>query len=167
MLESITQNVITELQSNNRSAPKLIHNIILPHVDFIEMSRWIVGRHAWLDAKNATRELFIQEFQIFLVKNYTQLLLKFPYHKIKFLPLREAITTQKHIQVSSLVTRKGTAPVNLNYHLILEAGTWKVYDIVIEGISLLEGYQADFAEVIQHGGVAAAIEKIRSYNANH
>lgn len=171
MLENITTNVMIKLKKNSQTLkydPKdvytIIDSVILPHVDFSEMARWVVGRNAWHKADNSTRISFVDEFKTYVVKNYTHFLVKFRNEKIKFFPLRENIKNQRDIQVSSQIQREGEPPIRMDYRLILEEDVWKVYDIVIEGVSLLEGYQAQFANTVRDGGVEALIDEIRRRN---
>lgn len=171
MLENVTTNVMVKLKKNTQTLkydPKdvytIIDNVILPHVDFSEMARWVVGRNAWYKADSSTRISFVGEFKTYVVKNYTHFLVKFRNEKIKFFPLREDIKNQKDIQISSQIQREGAAPIRMDYRLILQKDAWKVYDIVIEGVSLLEGYQAQFANTVRDGGVEALIDEIRRRN---
>lgn len=171
MLQKVTQNVIIKLKKNSQTLkhePKyvysIIDNVVLPHIDFSQMARWVVGRNAWYNADNSTRILFVDEFKTYVVKNYIHFLVKFSNEKIKFFPLRAGIKNKRDIQVSSQIQREGESPIRMDYRLILQEDAWKVYDIVIEGVSMLEGYQAQFSDAIKEGGVPAVIDKIQRYN---
>lgn len=172
MLESVTQQVLTELKDNYheiRHKPHKIYgfidNLILPHIDFVEMARWVVGRNVWHSSNNAARKIFIEEFRKFLVKNYAQLLLSCASEEIEFYPLREDWRNQRYIQVSSFIKKGNYSAIHMDYHLILQDSQWKVYDILIEGSSMLEGYQAQFLGDLQKGGIEALIEKIKKKNS--
>ncbi len=172
MLKDITQHVLTELKVNYQEIKhepekvySFVNSLVLPHVDFVEMARWVVGRNVWHKASNEARKAFIEEFKMFITKNYTKLLLKCIHEEIEFFPLREDWKNQRHIQVSSFIKKGNYSSTRMDYQLILQDNKWKVYDILIEGASLLEGYQAQFSEDVQRGGIDTLIEKIRKQNA--
>jgi phospholipid transport system substrate-binding protein len=172
MLENVTKNVMIKLKNNSQTLKHepeqvypIIDAVILPHIDFAEMARWVVGRNAWHSADNATRECFVDDFKRFVVKNYTHFLVKFRNEKVIFFPLRQKIKNQRDIQVSSEIQKEDGSPIRMDYRLIRQNNTWKVYDIIIEGVSLLQGYEEQFANAVKTGGVSAVIEEIRRHNA--
>ncbi|HEV2523531.1 MAG TPA: ABC transporter substrate-binding protein [Gammaproteobacteria bacterium] len=168
MLEDITKNVMIKLKDNSQTLKHepenvypIINTIILPHIDFHEMARWTVGRNAWHAADNTTREAFVNEFRTFVVKNYTHFLVKFRNEKVAFFPLRQKIKNQQEIRVSSEIKKESGDSIRMDYRLILQNNTWKVLDIIIEDVSILKGYKAQFANAVKAGGVPAVIEAIR------
>lgn len=171
MLQDITQNVMIKLKNNSQTLKyepekvyPIIDSVILPHVDFSEMARWVVGRNAWHAADNTTQDSFVNAFKTFVIKNYTRFLVKFTNEKIQFFPLREDIKNQKEIRVSSQIIKDAGSPIRMDYRLILQDDAWKVYDIVVEGVSMLEGYQAQFADQVKEGGIPAVIDEIQRHN---
>lgn len=172
MLNKVTSSVMKELkehQSELRRNPdrlySLVDHLILPHVDFVEMSRWVVGRNAWGKSDSDTQKQFINEFKTLVVRSYARALLEYTDQEIQFLPLRNAIESQR-IQVSSLIKESGRAPVRMDYRLIQASGTWRVYDIIVEGVSLMQGYRAQFADDLRMGGLEKVTQKIRRKNGH-
>ncbi len=173
MLKTVTKRVMDELKThrseirqNHDKIYALVDHLILPHVDFIEMARWVVGRNAWKEANHATQKQFVVEFKTMVVRSYARSLLEYTDQEIVFLPLRDAVGDQQRVQVSSLIKDSGQSPTHMNYNLIREKdGSWRVYDIIIEGVSLVQGYRAQFADDIREGGVAKATETMQ--NRNH
>ncbi|HQY22755.1 MAG TPA: ABC transporter substrate-binding protein [Gammaproteobacteria bacterium] len=171
MLKSVTNNVMQELrthrqevQQNSNKLYALVDHLILPHVDFSEMARWVVGRSAWKSADNATQSAFITEFKTMVVRSYARSLLEYTDQKIEFLPLRGAIEDKQRIKVLSLIKENGKDPIHMDYNLIRDGNDWKVYDIIVEGISLMQGYRAQFADDIKQGGLKAAIARMHRHN---
>ncbi len=171
MLKNVTDQVMSELNQNRaefkKNPHKLYHLIeqhILPHVDFAEMGRWVAGRNAWKAADAVTQNAFIQEFKTLVIKSYGHSLLEYAGEAIEFLPLREAIGDKTRIQILSLVKESGKSPLHMNYHLVRMGDDWRVYDIIIEGVSIVQGYRAQFAEDIKEGGVAKATLKMQQHN---
>ncbi len=68
--------------------------------------------------------------------------------------------------MTSLVKGGVKGDIRISYRLIKSDNEWRVYDIIIEGVSLMQGYRAQFAEEVKNGGVAAVIQKIRTKNVN-
>lgn len=173
MLKSVTDNVMRELRTHRQEVKNntsklyaLVDHLILPHVDFSEMARWVVGRNAWKSADNATQNAFIAEFKTMVVRSYARSLLEYTDQKIEFLPLRGAIGDKQRIQVLSLIKESGKEDVHMNYNLIRAGDDWKVYDIIVEGISLMKGYREQFADDIRQGGLAAVIERMHKHNTS-
>lgn len=171
ILRSVTDNVMRELRAhgqevrqNSNKLYALVDHLILPHVDFSEMAQWVVGRTAWKSADDATRSAFIAEFKTMVVRSYARSLLEYTDQKIEFLPLRGAIGDKQRIKVFSLIKENGKDPVHMDYNLIRGSDDWKVYDIIVEGISLMQGYRAQFAEDIKQGGLKAAIARMQRHN---
>jgi phospholipid transport system substrate-binding protein len=169
MLEGVTSQVMDELRANRDSLQnnpsqlyQLVNRFILPHADFAEMGRWVVGRNAWQNASVAAQEEFINEFKTLVVRSYAGALLGYTDQRIEFLPVRDANKTR--VQVSSLVKDGIEKPLHLDYRLLKVGDEWKVYDIIIEGVSLMGGYRAQFSNEAKTGGLQAVTDKIRQHN---
>ncbi len=170
MLKQVTGSVMQSLkdhQENIKQNPnklyELVDHLILPHVDFVEMARWVVGRNAWKEASPEVQKAFVSQFRTMVVRSYARSLLGYTDQEVEFLPLREPVKNQQRIQVSSLI-KDGSQSTQMNYYLLKEADGWRVYDIIIEGVSLVQGYRAQFADDVRIGGVAQAVETMRKHN---
>jgi phospholipid transport system substrate-binding protein len=143
----------------------IVNHLIVPHVDFMEMSRWVTGKMAWNAAGPEIQQAFVQEFKLLVIKTYAHALVTYSNHQVTFLPmhvsLQEAIN-QKRIQVSMLIAQAGKPPIHIDYRVLLESDqTWKVYDIFIEHVSLMQGYRAQFADTLKTGGLQAVINLLQ------
>lgn len=170
MLEGVTSQVMSVLKENKEDLKKnpnkiyeVVNRYILPHADFTEMAKWVVGRNAWSKASPTMQQSFVSEFRTLVVRSYAQSLLNYSNQTIEFLPLRGSANKER-VQVSSMIKQPGKKATRIDYRLLQEGGSWKVYDIIIEGVSLMQGYHAQFAEDVQRGGVAAVVEKLRGHN---
>lgn len=152
------------IQNNDAELMRVVNHLILPHVDFYEMSRWVAGRNAWKRASAKERKNFEEAFKILVVRTYAQALKDFYNDSIVFQSLRSGYKAKKRIVVASTVTQKGRAPVRVLFRLVQKGGTWKVYDLVVEGVSLLKGYQAQFSSKIRQNGLKSVTDEIRSHN---
>lgn len=171
MLKNVTTRTMTALKQNraelHRNPEKIygvVNSYILPHVDFSEMARWVVGRNAWQQANENTRQEFVGEFRTMVVRTYAQSLLKYTNQTIEFTPLRGSQEGKVRVQVSSYIREPGKKPVRMDYRLLRTDGSWKVYDIIIEGVSLMQGYKAQFEQDVNQGGLSQVVTKLRSHN---
>lgn len=154
----------SELQRNPNKVYEVVNRYILPSVDFVEMARWVVGRNAWQQADAATQKRFVDEFKNLVIRSYAQSLMKYTDQTVDFLPLRGSAAGKERVQVSSFVRESGKKAVRIDYRLLRAGGSWKVYDIIIEGVSLMQGYRAQFSDDIRQGGVKAVVNKLHQHN---
>ncbi len=171
MLQTVTDQIMSTLKSKNKNFKKnpsalyhMVENLIFPHVDFVEMARWVVGRNAWQQANAAEKQAFIDAFQTLVVRSYAHSLLEYTDYRLSFSPLRHnQIKEQSRIEVSSMLKGEGRT-LHVVYRLLRSGNLWKVYDIVFENVSLIQGYRAQFADAIQGNGIASVIETLQKKN---
>ncbi|MBP9729659.1 MAG: ABC transporter substrate-binding protein [Gammaproteobacteria bacterium] len=170
MLQQVTQTVMTKINADASHLKKhpnelyaIVDTTVFPHVDFVEMARWVVGRNAWRDASESVRQSFIKEFKTLVVRSYAHSLLEYVDYTFEFLPLRTDPQTQKRLEVLSKAKGDGRI-LNMEYRLVRDNDAWKVYDIIFESVSLIQGYRAQFAEDIQRNGVEAVVETLHKKN---
>jgi phospholipid transport system substrate-binding protein len=170
MLRGVTNQVMNELKANKESLANdtnalygLVNRFIVPHADFTEMGKWVVGRNAWQSADAATQQSFVNEFQTLVVRSYAGALLAYTDQEVVFLPLRDQAEKQR-VQVSTLIKDGEQKPLHIDYRVLKVGNEWKVYDIIIEGVGLMQGYRAQFANEVQQGGLKAVTAKIRQHN---
>ena len=168
-LDQITNQVLQEIgknkediESNNAKLFEIVDDIVLPHVDFIEMSKWVAGRTAWGQESRTIKESFVKEFKILVVNTYATALNKYTNERIEFKPIKN--TNKKRIQVQSKIIRQEKDDVFVDYRLIAHDNTWKVYDVIIEGISILQGFRSQFNNDISKHGLEFVTQKIRNHH---
>ncbi len=140
----------------------LVDDIVIPHFDFMRMSRWVLGRY-WRKATPQQRERFANEFRTLLVKTYATSLLEFVDDEFKYPPLRMKRGV-KRVTVRTDVIRSGAAPVRIEYRLFRGREGWKAYDVLVEGISLVANYRSSFAEEIKRDGLEHLIARLAEHN---
>lgn len=170
MLQRITQEMITalrqhdkELKDNPDKIYPIIDKILVPHIDWLAMSRWVVGRSAWERATDAQRQRFSNEFKDLLIRTYASTLRAYNNQTIEYLPIRGGIAKPR-VQVNSLIRESGREPIKVAYRLANQGEKWQVYDISIEGVSLLKGFQSQFAQELQQKGLDALIDRLHHHN---
>ncbi len=171
MLKRVTQEVITALKQNDaelRSSPDLIYPIIdkilVPHIDWDAMAHWVAGRQAWQRSSEAQRERFSKEFKDLLVRTYASTLRAYNNQTIEYLPIRGGIQGKDRVLVSSMIKEPGREAIKVTYRMAKQGSQWLVYDISIEGVSLLKGFQSQFAQEIQQKGLDSLSDRLHKHN---
>jgi phospholipid transport system substrate-binding protein len=121
-----------------------------------------LGR-AWRTASANQKKGFIVEFRTLLLKTYAVALSKYKDQKIEFKPTRMSDKDEIVIVKSSII-QSGAQPINVNYALSKSTGNWLVFDIVIEGVSLVTNYRSQFSSEIKRNGMDTLIKKLAKKN---
>ncbi|MGR9045319.1 MAG: MlaC/ttg2D family ABC transporter substrate-binding protein [Gammaproteobacteria bacterium] len=142
---------------------EFVESVIYPHVDFNRISALVLGK-LWRTASPEERVRFKKEFQTLLIRTYSRAFVEFKDWSVRYLPLKMAPGATKVI-VKTEILQPGIQPIGVDYRMLLAKGNWKVYDIMIEGVSLVTNYRTTFNnEVKSKGSLAAVIEALAARN---
>lgn len=157
-----TDKIIALLKANksvyNQDHKKLyamVQEQVLPYFDFRAMSRLVLGKH-WREASEAQRDRFASEFRDLLVRTYATALLKYTNEEVVYLPFRSS-PDDKTAVVKTEVKQGGGPVIPIHYSFYLTDGAWKVFDVTIEGVSLVTTYRSTYAEKIKNSGMDGLI----------
>jgi phospholipid transport system substrate-binding protein len=153
-----------DIQSGNpKKARELIETKIAPHFNFTSMTQLALGKN-WNSANAEQRKSLTTEFRALLVQTYTASLALFKDQKIEYRPLKLA-PDDNDVTVRSLVRQSGGGePVQVDYGMEKTDAGWKVYNVKIGGISLVENYRSTFNTEIRKGGIDGLIAALRDKN---
>ena len=140
-----------ENKSDFKKATQVVDKIISPHVDFDRVSVLVLGKN-WRNATPDQRERFKKEFRMLLVRTYTTAFTEYANWKIRYLPLNDEDSGDKKVMVKTEILQSGGKPVAVDYRMIRDEDEWRVYDVLIEGISLLQNYRASFSDEVEQSG---------------
>ena len=141
-----------------------VDQLIYPHTDFDKISELVLGK-LWKSASKDDQARFKQEFKTLLIRTYSRAFVEFKDWTIRFLPLDMESGSNK-VVVKTEVLQPGLQPVSVNYRMLLNNGSWKAYDITIEGVSLVTNYRSTFTnEVKSKGSLGAVIDGLAKRNA--
>lgn len=165
-----TDKIVSLLKANKDAYSKdhrklyaMVDEQVLTHFDFRAMSRTVLGRH-WRGASEDQRTRFTAEFRELLVRTYATALLKYNDEEIVYLPFR-ANPDDRTATVKSEVRRKdGGPPIAIHYGFYRTDNVWKVYDVTIEGASLVSTYQTTYAARVQKESLDALIASLARDN---
>jgi len=171
-VKSIADDVITilkkdkDLQSDPEKVYALAEDKILPNFNFDRVSRLVLGKN-YTKASKEQQEAFQKEFRTLLIHTYASALSKYRNQVIEYKPLRD-VTDPNQVVVKTLILQPGGQPLGVDYSLEQSGDAWKVYDIVIEGVSLVTNYRGQFSAEIRQGGMDGLIQRISEKNkSNH
>lgn len=144
-----------------------VKEVIDPHTDFNKIASLVAGKY-WRRATEDERKAFEKEFKILLVRTYSRAFVGFEDWSVRFLPLDmeksvRNVGKAKSIFVKTEILQPDKRPFSINYRMWLVEGKWKVYDIVIEGISLVKNYRTSISAKIKKSG--SSLGKVTEYLA--
>lgn len=143
---------------------RFVDGVIYPHTDFDKIAPLVLGKH-WKAATAEEQERFKHEFQTLIVRTYSRAFVEYNDWSMRFTPLEMSDEATKVI-VKTQVLQPGLQPVDVNYRMVLSNGEWKVYDIMIDGVSLVTNYRSTFNDEIQtKGSLSAVIDSLVKRNA--
>jgi phospholipid transport system substrate-binding protein len=161
VLEAVTQDKI--LQAGDRvKSIALAEQKIVPHIDFAEATRLAVGK-SWRAATPAQQETLVREFRTLLVRTYAAALEGYRDEVVKRAPTRLSADGTE-ARVRNLFLRSGTPAVTIDYYMKKATDGWKVYDITVEAVSLVQTYRESFAEEVVRGGIDGLIARLIEKN---
>ena len=146
-----------------RKINALVDAKILPHFDFQRMTRLAVGRY-WRTATPEQQQALITEFRDLLVRTYTKVFTVYRDQTIEVKPLRMA-PDDTEVTVSTVISKPGSQPTSVDYELMKATDGWKVFDVSVEGVSMVMSYRGTFASEIQQGGIDGLIKTLSDKNA--
>jgi phospholipid transport system substrate-binding protein len=139
----------------------LVDAKVMPHVDFQRMTAAAVGRY-WRQATPEQQKRLQEEFKTLLVRSYSGALSQLKDQTVQFKPMRAAAEATE-VVVRTEVRGKGE-PIQLDYRLEKSPAGWKIYDVNVLGIWLVENYRNSFAQEIGAGGIDGLIAKMAERN---
>ncbi len=168
MLKRTSDDVIKVLKEKRvmlEKEPDMVYDIvdkyILPHLDDVSMAKLALGKN-WRTASNDQKIAFVDEFRSLLVRTYSKSLQEFSDQTINFFP---ADIDDDKATVKSEVVQNGGPTIPVSYRMRVKDNDWKVYDIVIDGVSLVTSYRGTFAQEVRKGGMDGLLQLLRDKSA--
>ena len=157
--------VIKQTRGDRKALHDLAEQKVLPHFDFVAMTRLAVGAH-WRDASEPQRKRLENAFRGLLVSTYVAALSQTAAGAAPEVEVRpmEVKAGQDEVTVRTVVREPGRQPIAIDYRMARRGGTWKVYDVVVENLSLVTNYRGSFASEIARSGIDGLIRSIESKN---
>ncbi len=151
------------LKENRDGLYGLIEDIVLPHFDFDAMSRMVLAKY-WRTATPVQRERFVSEFRDLLVRTYGTALLEYTGQAINYKPVHASDDAHRVKVPTEVVPGEGGPPIPIVYSLYEKDGAWKVYDISVDGVSLLLNYRNSYSTKVRQQGLDALLDEMAEHN---
>jgi phospholipid transport system substrate-binding protein len=170
LAKKVTEEVLTILRSdkdiqsgNTRKVYDLVEAKVLPNFNFTHMTQLAVGA-PWRQANAAQQQSLTGEFRTLLVHTYASAFSQYRDQSIEYRPLKmQAADTDVTVQ-SRIKQSGGGDPIEVNYRMEKMEQGWKVYDVVIAGVSLVQNYRSTFTNEIQKNGIDGLIASLTTKN---
>jgi phospholipid transport system substrate-binding protein len=169
LVQKITNEVLESIKGDKQlaagdkqKAVKLAEEKVLPYIDFEEATRLAVGR-AWAKATPEQKKRIVTEFRNMLVRTYSNAIGGYEGQTLKVLPSRGKQDPQD-TTVRTQFVRAGAPPLPIDFQMHKAGDTWKVYDIAVEGVSLVLTYRSEFDAVVKQDGIDGLIKRLAQKN---
>ncbi len=152
---------------DTRKIYELVEGKILPNFDFDRMTQLAVGKY-WPRATPQQKQALVTEFRNLLVRTYAGSLSQYTAQTVEFKPLTlkpEDTNVTVRTEVSQPDGQAGRPPIAVDYRMYKSAFGWKVYDVSIEGVSLITNYRASFASIARRDGVDGLVKSLAEQSA--
>lgn len=170
LVQSTSDQVLQRLKKDHDNLQKnpdliypLVEDLVLPHFDFTKMSQWVLGVN-WRTASDDQKARFTEQFRNLLVRTYAKALLEYTDQKINYLPVH-AEADAKTVTVRTEIVQAGGQNIPVHYSMYRKGDAWKVYDISIDGVSLVNNYRTSFANDIRQSGIDKLIARLADMNS--
>jgi phospholipid transport system substrate-binding protein len=152
-----------ELQAGDRKkALALAEQKVLPHIDFRHAVQLAVGK-AWSAATPEQQDKLVAEFRAMLVRIYSSAIGKYRGQSMRVLPVKYA-PSDTDVTVRNQYLNPGQPPLSVDYAMRRTTDGWKIYDIVVGGVSLVLTYRSEFDQVVRQSGVDGLIARLVEKN---
>lgn len=141
---------------------QLVREVVFPRLDRERTAQWVLGAN-WRTATPAQREQFIAEFSDLLLRTYGTALRQYDSEKLNYLPA-QAPAGADRVTVRTEIIRPDGPKVSVDYLLTNRSGEWKVYDVIIENVSLVVTYRSEYSAIIKRDGMDGLLKQLADRN---
>lgn len=169
LIKRVTEDVLTivrqdkDIQSGNtKKAIALVEAKVLPHFNFLHMTALAVGRD-WREATPEQKKQLAEEFKTLLVRTYSNALTGYKDQTVRYKPTKMQ-NGDTDVLVRTEIVQSGAKPIALDYSVEKLPDGWKVYDVVVAGVSLVSNYRDTFAQEIRANKIDGLIKMLANKN---
>jgi phospholipid transport system substrate-binding protein len=169
LAKSVTDEVLAVLRTDKdiqagdrKKILELVEKKVLPHFNFVRMTQLAVGRH-WREASPEQQKSLVSEFRTLLVQTYAATFAAYRDQVIEYRPLRMQ-PDETDVVVKSMIHQSGGKPVTVDYKMQKSDSGWKVYDVVVGDLSLVQSYRGTFTTEVQKGGIDGLVKALTEKN---
>jgi len=169
LLQSVADRMVAALKANKatiKTNPQLVYQlankIIVPYADLSEMSKRVLPPQAWAQATAAQRAQFEREFTMVLIRTYASALAAYQNQQVKIYPVRGGYANQTMVDVDSDIVDGSS--IHVVYRMMRRGSQWRLYDMSVEGVSMLENFRSQFSDALSQGNMDELIKRLAAHN---
>ena len=168
-IESLSTKMIDQLKADKAvqdgdvgRVSELVDKTLMPNVNFERMTALSVGR-GWRDATAAQREQLMKEYRVLLLRTYAGAFTSVKDQNVRMKPFRGEASDKEVLVKSEIVQQRGD-PIQLDYRLEKDGEAWKIFDVNVLGVWLIQTYRNQFGQEISAGGIDGLIKSLADKN---
>lgn len=169
LLQSVANKMISGLKENQatlKTKPsvvyKLAYEYVVPNADLDEMSKRVLPPQTWNSASAEQRSEFKKQFTDTLIRTYASALTAYKNQTIKIYPVRGGYG--KIVNVNSEIVNPDSGAVHVTYQLIQSADGWRLLDMNVEGIGMLDSFRSQFSDILSQGNMQQLLNRLSAHN---
>lgn len=170
LLQYIANNMIAGLKSNKatlKSKPGIVYNLaykyVVPYANLNEMSKRVLPPRIWNSATPEQKQKFQQLFTKTVIRTYASALTNYEDQSIKFYPIRGAAGNT--VEVRSQIVSSQNQPISVTYRLVRTSAGWRLFDMSVEGVSMLGSFRAQFADILSQGNMNSLLNRLSGHTS--
>lgn len=168
LLQSIADNMISQLKKNQatlKNKPQIVYKLayqyVVPYADLDEMSKRVLPPQIWNNASQSQRDEFKKQFTLTLVHTYAGALAAYRDQTVKFYPVRGV--AGKTVNVNSEIINADNS-IHVSYQLIQANNGWRLLDMNVEGIGMLDSFRSQFSDILSQSNMAQLLNRLQEHN---
>lgn len=171
MLQSIADNMISGLKAHKatlKTKPQIVYDLayryVVPYADLTTMSKQVLPANIWRQATPAQQAQFKREFTKTLIRTYASALTSYDNQTVQFFPIRGDYSNARTVTVNSEINNPSGSPIRVSYRLLHSGGNWRLFDMSVEGVSLIDSFRAQFSDILASGNMQTLLNQMESHN---
>lgn len=174
LLQHVANNMIAGLKANHatlKTKPQIVYSLaykhIVPYADISAMARRVLPPEIWNNATPTQRLQFQKQFTTTLIRTYSSALSSYKDQTVRFYPIRGDYQGLKTVEVNGEIDSSESQPIQVTYRLLRVGSVWKLYDLSVEGVSMLESFRSQFADILSQGNMQQLLDRMSTHNQAH
>lgn len=171
VLQNIANNMIAGLKANKatlKTKPGVVYSLaykyVVPYATLPEMAKRVLPPRVWNSATPAQRQKFQELFTKTVIRTYASALTNYEDQTIKFYPPRGG--SAGTVEVNSQIISSSRSPINVTYRLVQTSSGWRLYDMSVEGVSMLSSFRSQFADILSQGNMDTLLNRLSGHTSN-
>ncbi len=170
LMQYIANNMVAGLKANQatlKTRPDVVYRLaeqyIVPYADLADMAKHVLPPATWNSATPAQRAQFERAFERTLIRTYSSSLTSYSDQTVTVYPVRGGVSGNT-VEVNSQINSSEGEPIQVTYTMVRVGGGWRLYDLSVEGVSMLESFRAQFSDLLSQGDMNQLLQRMSNHN---